>query len=69
MRWCGTIAGDLAVHGCAAVELCAGFARTNIGRIFRAVDGKATVGAARFDTPPPWRQKRCQGRSGHGFCP
>ena len=47
-----TVARDLVANGCGAIELCGGFGTAGVERISRAVDGKAAVGAVRFDIHP-----------------
>ena len=44
-----TVAVELVEQGVKALELCAGFGNEGLARISKAVNGKAAVGAARFD--------------------
>ncbi|MDR3536379.1 MAG: DUF6506 family protein [Acetobacteraceae bacterium] len=46
------VARDLVAHGTVAIELCGGFGHAGVARIVAAVDGKAAVGAVRFDGHP-----------------
>ncbi|MGB9661214.1 MAG: DUF6506 family protein [Moorellaceae bacterium] len=45
-------ARKLADGGVQAIELCAGFGHEGVARVVRAVQGKAFVGAVRFDNHP-----------------
>ncbi len=47
-----TVARSLVEEGITAIELCGGFGNEGVGRIARAVQGKAAVGAVRFDCHP-----------------
>ncbi len=42
----------LVADGVKAIELCAGFGNEGIARITKAVQGKAVVGAVKFDRHP-----------------
>ncbi len=42
----------LVADGVQAIELCAGFGNEGIARITKAVQGKAVVGAVKFDRHP-----------------
>jgi len=46
------VARALVEEGVGAIELCGGFGNEGAGRIARAVQGKAAVGAVRFDNHP-----------------
>lgn len=46
------VAKELVGHGVSAIELCAGFGNEGIARISKAVEGKAAVGAVKFDLHP-----------------
>lgn len=46
------IAVELADQGVKALELCAGFGNEGVAMISKAVEGKASVGAVRFDFHP-----------------
>lgn len=43
---------ELVEQGVKAIELCAGFGNEGTARIAKAVQGKAHVGAVRFDSHP-----------------
>lgn len=43
---------ELVEQGVKAIELCAGFGNEGTARIAKAVQGKARVGAVRFDSHP-----------------
>lgn len=45
-------AKNLVDEGVQAIELCAGFGHEGVARVVRAVQGKAFVGAVRFDNHP-----------------
>ena len=45
-------AKDLVEEGVVAIELCGGFGHVGTARIVQAVEGKAAVGAVRFDNHP-----------------
>lgn len=47
-----TAAKELVANGVKAIELCAGFGNQGIARISKAVEGKASVGAVKFDFHP-----------------
>ncbi len=47
-----SIAKSLLGEGVTAIELCGGFGVAGTARISAAVDGKAAVGAVRFDSHP-----------------
>ncbi|AUB60708.1 MAG TPA: hypothetical protein HA271_03475 [Methanobacterium subterraneum] len=46
------VAQKLVAEGVTAIELCAGFGNEGTARITQAVNGKALVGAVRFDLHP-----------------
>jgi hypothetical protein len=46
------VARELVANGIVAIELCGGFGNAGVARISKAVDGKAAVGAVRFDIHP-----------------
>lgn len=46
------VAKELADSGVKALELCAGFGNEGIAMITKAVNGKASVGAVKFDFHP-----------------
>lgn len=46
------VAKELVNNGVQALELCAGFGNEGIARISKAVEGKASVGAVKFDCHP-----------------
>lgn len=46
------VAQELVEQGVKAIELCAGFGNEGIGRISKAVKGRASVGAVKFDHHP-----------------
>ncbi len=46
------VAKEMVENGVGAIELCAGFGNEGIARIARAVDGKAFIGAVKFDFHP-----------------
>lgn len=46
------IAQELVEQGVKAIELCAGFGNEGIARVSKAVRGKASVGAVKFDHHP-----------------
>ena len=46
------VARTLVEEGIVAVELCGGFGHEGVARIAKAVEGKAAVGAVRFDCHP-----------------
>lgn len=46
------VARDLVADGVVAIELCGGFGTVGVARISTAVNGKAAVGAVRFDIHP-----------------
>lgn len=46
------VAKEMVAKGVGAIELCAGFGNEGIARITKAVDGKAFVGAVKFDCHP-----------------
>ncbi len=46
------IAVELVEQGIEAIELCAAFGNEGVGIISKAVEGKAAVGAVRFDFHP-----------------
>jgi hypothetical protein len=46
------VARDLVAEGIEAIELCGGFGNEGTARIAKAVQGKAAVGAVRFDCHP-----------------
>ncbi len=46
------VARSLVEEGVTAFELCGGFGNAGVGRIARAVSGKAVVGVVRFDAHP-----------------
>lgn len=46
------VAKELVSQGVKAIELCAGFGNEGIARISKAVNGKASVGAVKFDHHP-----------------
>jgi hypothetical protein len=46
------VAIELVSQGVKAIELCAGFGNEGIGLISKAVAGKASVGAVKFDHHP-----------------
>jgi hypothetical protein len=46
------VAKELVEHGVKAIELCAGFGNEGIARVSKAVEGKASVGAVKFDFHP-----------------
>jgi hypothetical protein len=46
------MAKELVNNGVKAIELCAGFGNEGIARITKAVEGKASVGAVKFDYHP-----------------
>lgn len=50
-------AKELADNGVKAIELCAGFGNEGIAMVSRAVSGKASVGAVRFDHHPGFDHK------------
>jgi hypothetical protein len=52
----------LVAEGVSAIELCGGFGHVGTGRVARAVQGKAAVGAVRFDAHPG-----LDGKSGDGL--
>ncbi|MGB9661475.1 MAG: DUF6506 family protein [Moorellaceae bacterium] len=56
------VAKELVAEGVAAVELCGGFGHEGVARVVRAVEGKAAVGAVRFDAHPG-----LDGKSGDAF--
>lgn len=45
-------AKNLVAEGVVAIELCGGFGHAGTARIVKAVEGKAAVGAVRFDVHP-----------------
>lgn len=45
-------ARSLVAQGVGAIELCGGFGNEGVARIVKAVEGKAVVGAVRFDGHP-----------------
>lgn len=47
-----TVAIELVSQGVKAIELCAGFGNEGIALISKAVRGKASVGAVKFDHHP-----------------
>ncbi|KZL89078.1 DUF6506 family protein [Clostridium magnum] len=47
-----TVAVELVSQGIKAIELCAGFGNEGIALISKAVRGKASVGAVKFDHHP-----------------
>lgn len=47
-----TVAIELVSQGIKAIELCAGFGNEGIALISKAVRGKASVGAVKFDHHP-----------------
>lgn len=53
------VSKELVSKGVTVLNLCGGFGHIGAGRIAKAVKGKACVGVARSDTPPP-----LQGKSG-----
>ncbi len=53
---------DLVDEGIGAIELCGGFGNEGTARITRAVQGRAVVGAVRFDGHPG-----LEGKSGDAF--
>lgn len=46
------VAKDLVEQGVKAIELCAGFGNEGIALVSKAVKGKASVGAVKFDHHP-----------------
>lgn len=46
------VAVELVEQGVKALELCAGFGNEGVAMISKAVEGKASVGAVRFDFHP-----------------
>lgn len=46
------VARALVEEGVGAIELCGGFGNEGVARIARAIEGKAAVGAVRFDCHP-----------------
>lgn len=46
------VAQELVDQGVKALELCAGFGNEGIARVSKAVKGKASVGAVKFDHHP-----------------
>lgn len=46
------VARALVADGVVAIELCGGFGAAGTARIAKAVEGKAAVGAVRFDIHP-----------------
>ncbi len=46
------VAKDLVNQGIKAIELCAGFGNEGISLVSKAVQGKASVGAVKFDCHP-----------------
>lgn len=46
------VAEELVSQGVSAIELCAGFGVEGTAMVKRAVEGKAVVGAVRFDNHP-----------------
>jgi hypothetical protein len=46
------VAKELVANGVQALELCAGFGNEGLAMISKAVQGKASVGAVRFDHHP-----------------
>ncbi|PLW75328.1 DUF6506 family protein [Cohaesibacter celericrescens] len=46
------VARHLVEDGIVAIELCGGFGTSGVARISNAIDGKAAVGAVRFDIHP-----------------
>lgn len=46
------VARSLVEEGIVAIELCGGFGHEGVARVARAVQGKAAVGAVRFDCHP-----------------
>jgi Family of unknown function (DUF6506) len=56
------VAQALVDEGIGAIELCGGFGHEGTARIVRAVQGKAAVGAVRFDIHPG-----LEGKSGDLF--
>lgn len=46
------VAKELVAKGVQAIELCAGFGNEGIAIISKAVEGKASVGAVKFDHHP-----------------
>lgn len=46
------IVKELVEYGVTAIELCAGFGNEGVARISKAVEGKAAVGAVKFDIHP-----------------
>lgn len=46
------VAKEVVEQGVKAIELCAGFGNEGIARISKAVKGKASVGAVKFDHHP-----------------
>ncbi len=51
------VAVELVNHGVKALELCAGFGNEGIAMVSKAVKGKASVGAVRFDHHPGFDHK------------
>lgn len=51
------VATALADKGVKAIELCAGFGNEGIAMVSKAVKGKASVGAVRFDHHPGFDHK------------
>lgn len=47
-----TVAKELVSQGVKAIELCAGFGNEGIALVSKAVNGKASVGAVKFDNHP-----------------
>ena len=47
-----TVAKELADQGVKAIELCGGFGNEGIALVSKAVKGKASVGAVKFDHHP-----------------
>jgi hypothetical protein len=47
-----TVAVELAAQGVKAIELCGGFGNEGIAIVSKAVSGKASVGAVKFDHHP-----------------
>ena len=52
-----TVAKELADSGVQAIELCAGFGNEGTAMVSRAVKGKASVGAVKFDHHPGFEFK------------
>ncbi|MCX7614739.1 MAG: DUF6506 family protein [Clostridiales bacterium] len=52
-----SVAKDLVKDGFVAIELCGGFGHLGVARIAEAVEGKAAVGAVRFDIHPGLENK------------